>query len=484
MTRADRLAVAVVLVAVAAAYANAIGAAFQFDDWNVIVDEPRVASLAAWWGSMPGIRPLLKLTYAFGNASGMGAPGFHAVNVAIHAANAALVFFLARRLAPAGRFVPALTALLFALHPVQTEAVTYVSGRSTSLCFLFALAGVVSWLEAGERRWIRLALSPALFVVALGVKELAVVVPFAIAIAARAAFGRWPRPRELAPHLAVLALAAAAVLSSPVYRHLLTVSLGTRGVADNLRAQAVGIPWLVAQLFRPDLLNADPGLAVPTTWTLPLVASAAAIAAILVTAIVAWPRLPSLAFALTWCALWLAPTNSLLARLDVANDRQLYAPLVGAAWLVALGVARLPSWWRVGLAGALCAGLLVATVDRNRVYRDEIAFWADVAWKSPRNVRAWNNLGYALALEGRDEEAATAFEEALGISPADPEATMNLHLLRRGRLGPTARPRRGACRSPRGGSRRPSCPTRRSAPGAPRRRRRRRSLHDAPCRPA
>ena len=79
-------------------YLNALGASFQFDDWNVIVNDTRVQSLAAWWHSMPGIRPLLKLTYAVNHATGFGVVGFHAVNIAIHAANALLVLLLLERL--------------------------------------------------------------------------------------------------------------------------------------------------------------------------------------------------------------------------------------------------------------------------------------------------------------------------------------------------------------------------------------------------
>ena len=69
-------------------------ASFQFDDWNVIVDEPRVHSLAAWWHSMPGIRPLLKLSYALNFAASEEAAGFRIVNMLIHALNATLVYWL------------------------------------------------------------------------------------------------------------------------------------------------------------------------------------------------------------------------------------------------------------------------------------------------------------------------------------------------------------------------------------------------------
>src|SRR5512138_1533773 len=138
-----------IVAAIVAAYANAFGGSFQFDDWNVIANEPRVASLAAWWASMPGIRPILKLTYAFNREIGLGVPGFVAFNVVVHAANAVLVYSILKRLASVR--VALLAALLFALHPAQTEAVTYVSGRSTSLAATFALGSALAWLRG--RRW-------------------------------------------------------------------------------------------------------------------------------------------------------------------------------------------------------------------------------------------------------------------------------------------------------------------------------------------
>jgi hypothetical protein len=69
-------------------------ASFQFDDWSVIVGDPRVQSLGAWWQSMPGIRPLLKLSYALNHALGDAPAGFRAVNILLHALNASLVFVL------------------------------------------------------------------------------------------------------------------------------------------------------------------------------------------------------------------------------------------------------------------------------------------------------------------------------------------------------------------------------------------------------
>jgi hypothetical protein len=90
------LAFALPALAVAFVWAPALPASFQFDDWNVIVNNPHVHSLSAWWQSMPGIRPLLKLTYALNASFALEPLGFRLINVLIHAINATLVGWLLR----------------------------------------------------------------------------------------------------------------------------------------------------------------------------------------------------------------------------------------------------------------------------------------------------------------------------------------------------------------------------------------------------
>jgi hypothetical protein len=240
---------------------------------------------------------------------------------------------------------------------------------------------------------------------------------------------RW---REVAAHVGVLAVIAAVVLATPTYRHLLVTSLEARPLLDQIRTQIDALFWLCGQVVRPDLLNADPMLPVRSSWSPGLGLKAAALVGAL---LAAW-RWPALRFGVFWFFLWLLPTNSLLPRLDVANDRQLYLPLVGLAFLI----ARIPrSTWVVG---AICLALAVSTHLRNRVYDDEVVFWADVGRKSPENPRAFHNLGYALALAGRTEEAERAFEVALALKPGDWKTAVNLKLLREGALLPAPPGRR------------------------------------------
>lgn len=410
---------ALIAAAVALAYANAVTATFQFDDWDVIVFQPRVHSIAAWWGSMPGIRPLLKLSYALNYAISPVPVLFHLENIGIHAANACLIFaLLAKRTTWS---IAMMTALIFALHPAQTEAVTYVTGRSSSLSALFVLLAL-HFASVGAR------LSPALFASALMVKETAVmaVVPLL------------RLKREMAP-LLVVAGAAAIALISPMYRHLLAVSLQTRGIGTNLITQAHAIVYLMGQLVRLDRLNADPALATIEAWTVRLAGEALLIVALIALGFALLKKQPGIGYGILWFFLWLVPTNSLLPRLDVVNDRQLYLALAAPAFLAACGVgalARKHSVVALTAAVLLCAVLATATHVRNRVYGDEITFWRDVVAKSPGNARGFNNLGFVLAKSHRNDEADAAFRRALELDPNYIRAAVNLKLLRAGTLQP------------------------------------------------
>lgn len=135
--------VLLIIAVVSIAYWNALNGPFLFDDYGVIVDYVPVHSFSGWVNDLShGIRTLLKLTYLLNWISGIGAKGFHIFNICIHAGNSVLVYVLTFELTEKwlsnhgerARNTPALlTALLFALHPVQTEAVSYISGRSSSL---------------------------------------------------------------------------------------------------------------------------------------------------------------------------------------------------------------------------------------------------------------------------------------------------------------------------------------------------------------
>lgn len=443
MLRGESTAPAVLAVAVLLAYFNALTGVFQFDDYNVIVNNPAVHSLAAWRDSMPGIRALLKFSYALNWTVDPGPFGFHLFNVVVHVINVVLVYRLLRAMHErrAGTdWTPLVGALLFALHPVQTEAVTYVSGRSMSLMALFYLGAVLAWLRADRtpnpRAW--RGLSAGLFGAALLVKETAVTLPFALllldAVGTRHRFTAGQMLRRHTWHWLMLIGGLLVMAASPTYRHLLDVSISTRGVIDNLLMQANAVCYLAGQLLLPWRMNIDPDLPMTTALSPALALQILAIIAIVVAGLRNLRGRAWLAFAVLWFFIHLLPTNSLLPRLDIANDRQLYLASIGVFFAVGIGVQNLflraNRRWLVGAVTALLLlGLGFATVQRNRIYGSAVAFWEDAAMKSPGKPRVANNLGYAYQQAGRLAEAKLAYQHAIELDPDYWKARINLDTL-------------------------------------------------------
>ena len=423
------------ILAVALAYANALGGPFQFDDWNVIADNPAVHSWATWWHYMPGIRPLLKATYTANWTSGFGTAGFDAANVVVHAINALLVreivVALAPRLGISSPVVPLFAALLFALHPAQTEGVTYISGRSVSLMALFMLLCIwfhlVAERHAAPWRW--RALSVVAFVLALAAKENAWALPLALVLCEAVKPGfRWGAAmRATVGHWAVLVLLVVVVFCVPAFWRLLGNSLDTRSLGDNLLTQIDGIWYLVTQSLSGRVQNIDPDVPVRTVWTAGLAIKGALLLAVLGAGIALLRARPWLGFGIVWFFAMLLPTNTILPRIDIANDRQLYLALIGPAIIVATAASRwLSSRWSTAMIAAACILLGGLTIARNQDYASESALWRSTARHSPDKGRVWNNLGYSLERDGALDEARAAYRKAIDLDPADFRAQMNL----------------------------------------------------------
>lgn len=439
-------AVFVLFGAIAAAYANSLRGAFQFDDYSVIVNSESVHSLSAWMADH-GIRPVLKLSYLLNWTSGLGIVGFHLVNVSIHTANTFLVYGLARRLATSWGSVerPSLSdhfailaALAFAVHPVQTEAVTYVSGRSTSLMAMFYLASLLTYARgrnADSALLIHLV-SPALFVIALLTKETAVTLPVALLLWDRAVHRKLEPVHSMfarqSVHWLLLVAGAIALALNPVYTRLMAVSLETRSLSQNLANQANAIVYLISKMLWPDHLSIDPDLPSVGLWTIGAVARATFLGAIVAIGIVLICRRSPLGFAIGWFFVHLAPTNSIVPRLDVVNERQLYLAGIAFYLMLGAGLCHLQTAWgaprmaaRV-VASGLALSLIAITAIRNRDYLTEVALCESTVRSAPARARPHHNLGCAYALARRYEEAARELNTALQLEPDYPLARRNL----------------------------------------------------------
>jgi hypothetical protein len=436
-----------IVAAVFCVYASSFKGTFQFDDYNVIADNQAVHSFSAWAsGLAQGIRPLLKLSYTLNWTSGWGLFGFHLFNIAVHAANSLLVFFLSRKLfstfslSETSRETAAFgAALLFAVHPALTEAVTYISGRSMSLMALFYFGSLLAYdrgIESG-RKFLFFLLSPILFLAALAVRETAITLPFALLLwqltvtptRGKALF------RNLTVHFALLGMIVVALLVHPGYRELLMYSLGTRAMGENLLSQITAMTYLLSRLVLVHRLSVDPGLPIASGWGPMIAVQALALLSLVVAGFVLFRKRPWLGFGLLWFFLHLLPTNSLLPRLDLANERHLYIASWGifAAFSaeIALIAGRGAAFRRAITTAAVLVFLTLGafTIMRNNVYESEVSFWEDAVRKVPDNARAHNNLGYAYFASGRRQEAAAEYREAIRLRPGYDRANENLRSL-------------------------------------------------------
>ncbi len=388
---------------------------------------------------MPGMRPLTKASYVANWLVSPQPAGFAIAGVAIHAASSLLVLALARRWLAA--FAPALsrpgfaalaTALVFALHPAQTEAVAYIAGRSTALSTMFTLAALLAWERARDgspAAW--RAATMLLFVAAMGARESAWTLPFALVLveAARGERMRDALKRTL-PFWGLALVLAALVLAIAPYRQLLATSLVIRPPLDNLVAQVDSVVYLVTHPLTTLRLNFDPDLVARESIDGAWLAKVAMLAALLALGIAQMRRRPWLGFGVLWFLIALAPTHGPLARYELANDRQLYLAIVGPALVAGVLLA---SWSARRVANVALAALTVvlgaATFVRVTDYASEVRLWEATVRASPGNARAWNNLGHAWQVAGDREQARAAYERALAIDPQHRKARGNLDAL-------------------------------------------------------
>jgi tetratricopeptide (TPR) repeat protein len=421
----------------ALAWGGVLGGSFQFDDFPTIVADPATVDARALLARVStGIRPLLRLSYFLDHLLwGMRPAGFLLTNLLLHLATVLGVFELARRLLrdEAAAF---LAAAIFVLQPANAEVVAYVTGRSTGLMVAFFIWALVRW-EDGRR-----ASALLLFAAAGLSKEVALVFPAFLAVrelTRSSATGlRW-----LAPAAALAAVILGVLALSPRYRELLAFSLDLRPPLANLGPALRSAGVMVSLWVRPWALAVDhgppPESALLTFLALSVVGAAAAVA------IAMRRREPLVTICVAWPLLALAPTNSLIAKLDLVTEKPLYLAWVGPSILLGMLLARPAIAWtrarstrkpegrprRLVAATALLCAWAVFVPARVRIWSDARLLWGDSVRKAPDRARAWNNLGLALWTEGQDREAALALEESLRLDPRGSSASVQLWLIKR-----------------------------------------------------
>ncbi|HEY7532784.1 MAG TPA: tetratricopeptide repeat protein, partial [Nitrospiraceae bacterium] len=399
------------------------------------------------------VRPVLSATFFFDRSIfGHQPAGYHVLNLLLHLGSSVLVYrILSRAVSEESRYIPFWVALLFLLHPIQTETVTYISGRASGLMAFFYLLALVLYIKASEHsdsmKFPRLCLSGAVasFLLSVGSKEPAVTFPVVLLlwdILIRRLKGAELRAAILSRHFpfwVVCMLAAAWAWNHPRYTSLAQFSLGLRPFWDNLLSEVHAVSYALLLFFCPWNLNFDHDLPIFHSlfqWPLPL--DGLMLGALATAGLLLVRRLPLFAFGVAWFFLQLLP-SSLIPRADLLSERNLYLASIGFLLAIVVPASHLiqwimtvsprPQYVRFGvnsLAVILVIVLCLFTFQRNMLYGDEVSLWSDTVRKSANKARPHNNLGHAYAMEGDWDRAIDEFRLAVTLDPDYVLAQKNL----------------------------------------------------------
>jgi protein O-mannosyl-transferase len=439
----------------AAAYFDSLHAPFIFDDRFHIVENTRIRQL---WPSWPYLlhtsRPVIYLSLALNYAIGRLDPlGYHVFNAAVHIAAALVLYGILRRtflstlLRPrfgaAAQWIAGLTALIWLVHPIQTESVTYTIQRGESLMGLFYLLTLYCVIRAHvsphRTRWYAAAVASCC--AGIGCKGVMLTAPVVALLYDRVFLSpSWgtlvKRKWGLYAALAAAWLLYPVLLSQAPAEWKESSGFEYAGAAPFQYAmtQPAVILHYLQLVFWPDKLCLDYGW--PAARTVgEVLPQLIIVGGLLAATIWAWRRQPAASFAGAWFFIILIPTSSFIPIADLAAEHRMYLSLAAA---VALAVAGLfLAMRRLGVpamawaAGAVMALLLtVLTARRNLDYASELAIWQDTVDTSPGNPRAQYDLAHSLEVENRPQEAIAHYQKALEEKPDYVDALNNLgHVL-------------------------------------------------------
>jgi protein O-mannosyl-transferase len=434
-------------------YANSLSVPFYFDDLNLINDTLRIDSLtiknlidASLHGYAPN-RPVANLTLVLNHyfSHGESPLQFHIVNIIIHVLGFFFLFWFLRELlalpAVPSRYRSRATALalvssaVWALHPLQTQAVTYIIQRMTSLCALFYFMSLYFYLKARTRKkWGYYVLSTAAFFLALGSKEIAVTIPVAVLLIEWIFFK--PDKKKLLAGVLIVFLGFVLVSFlfvgadlSGVISSLKQNQYGNRDylISERLLTQPrVFVHYISLALFPfYDRYILDYGYKASHSLFSPVSTffSALFLLATIAAAFLLLRKNRIVAFSIF--AFWLGHViEGSIFNIEIVFEHRMYLPsaflFLAAVVLIGdlLGHIKIQQKWVFVLIGGILFYLGLNTVLRNRLWQDPVAFYLHNIKKKPDNFRPYHNLGVAYGVKDDFNMALSYFFKAATMNPS------------------------------------------------------------------
>ncbi len=457
-------------------YSNTLNYPFIFDDYANIVNNPQIIDL-----TFAGIKNALVSKRAIGIITfqlnyyyfGLNLLSYHLVNIVVHITSSLAVYKLLQLLMETPYILinsddeyrklplPLFSALIFVVHPVQTQAVTYIVQRFASLAALFYLLALISYLKArislhasgSHFTWKIFIWSAAcsLFTfAAFFTKETAFTLPLAIILIELLFFS------YSAKKLCWFFSAGGALVIAIISKYSVAGHFG-QGILkildESTRMQTITSRWdylftqfrVIMTYMRliafPVNQRLDYDYELSQTffdWRvfcsfLIIIAFLLGAARLIKLSAHGSPHLRLAAFGILWFFLTLSVESSIIPIIDLIFEHRIYLPLFGAVTAVCSTV--ITSLWRRGEStrNTLCFWGFILTLllgvisfNRNSVWKSEVSVWADTVKKSPNSARAWNNLGASYIKQGEPLSALKAVIRSVELDPSKADAMNNL----------------------------------------------------------
>ena len=457
-----------ILIAVSLCYSNILNGELQFDDdvfINPSLADLRLAPLtySNLTSFLSGNRLLTQYSFALNyRLDGLNVFGYHVTNIILHMGSVVLVFIFMQMLLQRAKVnhklslkvVPfaLLVTALFALHPLQTESVSYIVQRSEVMASMFylgclvALLGYTSSNKATSFAWWLLGL--VCFIAGWGSKEIIITAPLAYLLCILCTGDKDSLKKAgkgLLPYLVAGGIFGYLRLFSLVNSQEAGFSSFDQGPAVYLLTQLKVVIKYLQLFFYPvgqnidhdiNLVTGMPGLESIFYVTIWLCVIAGSIYLLQSKAGENQPQLRLIGFGLLWFLVLLSPTSSFIPIRDVMAEHRTYLPLLGISIIVIAFFDLIQKKCHINPISPLAFSLTIlfiialayTTHERNKVWQTKLTLWQDAAFKSPLKSRPHNNLANSYFLLGQNIAAASHYQKAIQLDPENVEPYYNLAL--------------------------------------------------------
>lgn len=435
-------------------YFNTLKNTFQFDDIIHILNNERIKQLS----NLPEMlteffsRPLLFASFSINYyISSSSTESYHVVNILLHIGVSILIYFILLNTVKIyeksiSHHTPLLSALIFALHPINTESVTYIMSRSSILSTFFYLLSLLMFIEGFKAQGSKLKVSFTFylfsllsFILALLSKEDAVTLPI-MALFYYLFFisNRRDALNPIRNQLKIILLFIIIISVYPLIRYFKLGAIGSNEASGIytpftylLTEFNVIIFYYLKLLFLPINLNVDPDIRpVISLLNLSTLTSLLVISLMILSVFKFFKKDPIISFSILWFFITLSPTSSIFPLLDPAAEHRVYLAAIGFSILLAHIISIIQPK-KIYLVPCLLIIILLSfslcTIKRNFVWKYRVSLWEDAVRKSPSKARTHAALGLAYNEErGLIDEAIRQYRIALGIKPLYFDALNNL----------------------------------------------------------